>query len=78
MSRTKLQINQLRLRVGGLTREQGRRLGEIVAKQLAETVLVKAPRRKISALTIRAGSTASSSVEGLAHEIACKVRDSLS
>jgi hypothetical protein len=45
MNSTSIQINELNLHVPGLTREQGRKLGEAVAQRLAELKPRLEPRR---------------------------------
>ena len=72
-----VQINELRLRASGLTREQARLLGETVAKRLAEFSLAGTQSRRIPALTVRVGTMATSSVDVLATEIARRIRHNL-
>jgi hypothetical protein len=64
-------IDRLRIRASGLTPEQARRLGESVARQLAEMSPGRTPQQ-IAALTlrVRAGGGA---VERLAADIAAAI-----
>lgn len=71
MRRAKVQINEMRLRVPGLTREQAQRLGKIVAERLAKYPMAGYQQtRVIPALTIRSYSNARSAVERTASDIA--------
>lgn len=72
-----VRIDELRLRASGLTREQGKRLGEIVAERLAKQTLVGDQQsRIIPSLNVRVQSNAGSSVERMAFEIAGSIRRS--
>jgi len=71
MSAARVQIDELRLRVPGLAREQAQRLGEIVAERLARHTLAGNQKgRVIPSRKIRLHSNAGSSVEQMASEIA--------
>jgi len=75
---TTVHINELRVRASGLTPEQARRLGEVVAERLANPPLVgNQQSRKIPSLNIRVHSSAGSSVERMCDEIATSIRRSL-
>jgi hypothetical protein len=76
MSAKEIRINELRVRTSGLTPEQSRRLGQLVASQLAATPLALKRSRTIPALTIEINQTGSS-VDHLANQIANKIRDRL-
>jgi uncharacterized protein YoaH (UPF0181 family) len=77
MSSATVQINELRLRASGLTHEQAQRLGETVAKRLAELPLAPGQSRKIPAVNIRVRSSGTSSIERMTDEIALGIRRSL-
>lgn len=78
MSTAKVQINEMRLRVPGLRREQAQRLGEIVAERLARHTLAGDQQgRVIPSLNIRLHSNAGSSVEQMASEIAGSIGRSI-
>lgn len=74
MSAATIQINELRVRASGLTPEQARRLGESVAKRLAELPLAANQSRKIPAVTLRVRSSTTTSIERMADEIAVGIR----
>ncbi|PYS62572.1 MAG: hypothetical protein DMF74_12660 [Acidobacteria bacterium] len=78
MSRAKVQINEMRLRVPGLARKQAQHLGELVAERLARHTLAGDQRsRMIPSLNIRLHSNAGSSVEQMASEIAGRIGRSI-
>jgi len=77
MKRAAVQIGEMRLRVPGLAPPQARRLGEMVAKRLAELPLAKDGSRKIAGLNISVRADGSASMERLADEIASRVRKRL-
>lgn len=68
------QINELRLRASGLTPDQARRLGEIVAKRLSEVPLAGRQSQRITSLRLRVQSRANDSLEQMADDIAHHVR----
>ena len=75
MSSGDLHIDQLNLRVGGLSREQGHRLGEAVARRLAEMTIGGQPRQ-VDSLFVEVRSD-SASIEQLAEKIVHGIRHSL-
>lgn len=77
MKSATVQINQLRLRVPGLTQEQARRLGEVVAKRLTELPLDTNHSRQIPALVLRVRSGPTSSMERMANDITNRIRHGL-
>lgn len=68
------QINELRLGAPGLTVEQARQLGELVAKRLSEAPLAGTEPRRIATVQLRVQSRANDSLERIADEIARQVR----
>jgi hypothetical protein len=74
---TSIRIDDLRLRVPGLSREQAQRLGETVAARLADLHLEEASRGRIPALTVRVRHGSAASVERLADDIIAQLRRSL-
>ncbi len=70
-------INELRLRVSRLGREEGRRLGEAVVRQLSANPPQTSLSRRISQLSIRMQSPGSASVERFANSVATKIRLSI-
>ena len=74
MSSKKVQIDELRLRTSGLTREQARSLGENVARQLAENIPSSRRSRKLPGISIRINQGANHSQDGLAETIADQIR----
>ena len=77
MSAATVQIDELRVRASGLTREQARHLGEAVAKRLVELPLGTEQSRNIPTVTLRVRSNAAGSIERTADEIAVGIRRSL-
>ena len=77
MSQTKVQINELRLRVPGLTRTEARRLGELVAKHLSDLSLAPHQSRRIPEMSIRLRPEEGDSPEPLARAMAAKIRSSI-
>ena len=77
MKSGKVHIDNLRVRAQGLTPEQARRLGEIVAERLADVRLVDQRSRKILATNVHVRSANSSSVESMANEIVASIRRKL-
>ncbi len=65
------QIHELRVRAPGLTQEQGRRLGEAVARRLLNVQLDRP--RTIPALAVRVRA-ASASIDRLADDIVRGIR----
>lgn len=77
MSRTIVQISELHVRATGLTREQARRLGEVVAERLAQSPLARQGSRKIPALNVCVKPAAAKSVERTADDVVDGIRRSL-
>jgi hypothetical protein len=75
MSGPKVQVGQLRLRVSGLTRDQGKRLGRLVAEHLAQSGTATTGPRSIP--SIRLQVRRSPSLEGMAEDIAAGIRRTL-
>lgn len=73
----KTQINELRIRASGLTREQGRRLGRMVAEQLSNSPISESDPREIPALSVRVQSQSTNSMGLLAASIADSIRRKL-
>ena len=74
MNTRKTQINELRIRASGLTREQGRLLGRMVAERLSEEPLGTSGAQNISEVSLRIRSQGGSSMETLATRIADSIR----
>ena len=74
MNSRKTQINELRIRASGLTREQGRLLGRMVAEQLSEEPLGTRESQNISEVSLRISSQGPNSMETLAARIADSIR----
>jgi hypothetical protein len=70
-----VRIEEMTLRIDGLTREQGRHLGETVAKRLVEMKVPRADRR-IPSLALELHST-TDSIERLADEIVLGIQRNL-
>lgn len=69
-----VQIRDFRIRVSNLTREEGRRLGELVARQLSQaTSEGDTGSRSINEITIRFRSD-SRSIDRLATEVTKQIR----
>jgi hypothetical protein len=66
----KTQINELRIRASGLTREEGQRLGRMVAEQLSNAPISESDARNIPALSVRVHSQSTNSIGLLAANIA--------
>jgi len=77
MKSATVHINELQVRVSGLTPEQARRLGETVAKRLAELPFATGQSRKIPAVNVRVQSSGTNSIERMTEEIALGIRRSL-
>jgi hypothetical protein len=77
MNSTSIQINELDLRVPGLTREQGRKLGEAVAQRLAALRLRGQTARRITSAKVQIRSGSNGSVEVMANEIVASINDKL-
>ena len=75
MNSASVQIDRLNLRVPGLTRQQGQRLGETVARLLAESAPMTG--KTVPALTVRVSSAGSVSVDRLAQQIVSGIHRSL-
>ena len=75
---SRFQIDQLRLRAFGLTREQGHSLGESVARRLGELEWAPRSEKKISSLHVEVRSGERTSVEELADLIAFEIQRRLS
>jgi hypothetical protein len=72
-----LHINELRVHVPGLTSEQGRRLGQALARRLANVPLKPAYSRRIPALAVRLCSSGATSVERMAEQIVAEIQRSV-
>lgn len=68
---SRVEIRELRIRATGLSREQARRLGESVARRLAETGLGSEQSRTIPSLDVTVRGAAG------ADEIAAQIRRKL-
>ena len=77
MNSASVQIDQLNLRVPGLTREQGRKLGEAVAQRLAALRLTGQKPRRITSAKVRIRSGSNGSVEVMANEIVASINNKL-
>ena len=77
MSSRRNQINELRIRATGLTRDEARRLGEAVAKQLSEVPLTGSQSRDIEKLTIRTNQPENRSITGMAGQIVSRIRNQI-
>jgi hypothetical protein len=75
MKAGRLHINQMNLRISGLTQEQGQRLGEAVARRLAEMKITCQPGH-IMSLSIPL-SYDTTSIETLAEQIVVVIHRSL-
>lgn len=74
MKSGKVQIKEFRIRVDGLTREEGRRLGHLVAKQLNDaTRNTRAGNKSMDEISIRLRSN-SRSVDRLASDVTTQIR----
>ena len=74
MRRMKVQINEMRLRVPGLARTEGLRLGELVAKHLSEFSVGVHQSQNIPRVSIRLQLQEDYSPEHVARAIAAKIR----
>jgi hypothetical protein len=70
----KTHIDELRIRASGLTREQGLRLGRMVAEHLSNAPIGEAGPRHIPALSVRVHSQSTNSIGLLAASIADSIR----
>ncbi len=77
MSVPRIQIDQLCLRVPGLSREQARHLAEVVARRLADLPLDGNGVRSIPALAVRVTGGTAFSIERTADEIVAGIRRGL-
>jgi hypothetical protein len=77
MKGKKVHIRELSLRASGLTRAEGRRLGELVAQRLAELTRRTTQSKTISEVSIKFDST-TRSVDRLASEVATRIGRKLS
>ncbi len=68
-----LRIDELRLRVPGLSSARARQLGETVAQRLAENPPRSFSSGRVPALSLRVYAANSASVEQLADTIAAKI-----
>lgn len=73
MKSGKVQIKEFRIRVPGLTREEGRRLGQLVAKQLSDIAGNRQGTKSAAEISIRLGSN-HRSVDRLASEVTAQIR----
>ena len=76
MSGGQIRIDRLELRVGGLSRAQGRELGQAVARQLADLKIEGVPRR-LPRLCVRVES-GEKAVQSIANEIVIGIRRGIS
>lgn len=74
MSSRKVRIDELRLRTSGLTREQARKLGESVARQLAENIPSSRRSRRLPGISVQISQPANHSEDRLAETIANQIR----
>lgn len=75
---SKVQINEMRLRVPWSQRHQARRLGQAVAARLAESPVSSGPQsRTVPSLNTVVRSRSHDSVEQMANEIARSIRSRL-
>lgn len=75
---SKVQINEMRLRVPWSQRHQARRLGQAVAARLAERPVSSDPQlRTVPSLNTVVRSRSDDSVDQMAHEIARSIRSRL-
>jgi hypothetical protein len=77
MKSTTVHIDELRLRASGLTPEQGRRLGEIVAQRLSGLQLVGNQSRQIPSVHLRLRPSDGGSLERMADHIVAGIRRTL-
>lgn len=77
MAEPALTIRDLRLRVPGLGREEARRLGEAVARELAANPPAASGPRQLGALDLRVPGAAAGGTQQLASQIAASLRRSL-
>jgi len=71
--RGKVHIREFRIRASGLTREQGRRLGELVAKRLSEDSRETNGTKSVNEISIKFRST-TSSIDRLASDVTAHIR----
>jgi len=74
MKTTKIQINEMRLRVRGISREEARRLGEIVAQRLSDARFAVKSSRNVPSVNVRLKSAGTDSIEATANEIVESIR----
>ena len=77
MKQGKVQIDELRVRVPGLSREYGERLGAEIKRQLASTLPQPLTSKRISELSLRIESSGPNSVERIASQVAARIRLSI-
>ena len=77
MKSTKIQVNEMRVRVRGLSREAARSLGEIVAQRLAEARFAVKSSQNIPSVNVRLTSAGNNSIEATANEIVERLRRQL-
>jgi hypothetical protein len=77
MKSATVHINELRVRVTGLTPEQAQRLGELVAQQLSELSVRVDRSQRIPSASVQVRSSGSSSLEQTADGIVAGIRRSL-
>lgn len=77
MKSTSVHIKELRVRASGLTQEQARRLGELVAQRLSETPLSADRSRRIPSASVQVCSSGRNSLERVADDIVVGIRRSL-
>ena len=69
-----LRIDELRLRVPGLTREQGRQLADAVAQRLVERQLSPPQPRLVPTLAVSLHTSGTASTDRLADQIVRAIR----
>lgn len=72
-----LTIRDLRIRVPGLGREEARRLGEAVARELAQHPPAAAQNRELGSIQLRVPGSPARGTQQLASHIAASLRRSL-
>jgi hypothetical protein len=77
MARETVRIEQLRLRLPGLSMEQARRFGQEVARQVAEGLPAEGRHTRMGAAQVRVHSPASAPRDQLARNVALRILESL-
>jgi hypothetical protein len=73
MKQKTLHINELRLRVNGISTEQARQLGELVSRKLAEPSQTPQKSGRLSSLNVVVPTAVSTSIDRMADLIVEKV-----